>query len=411
MRPTQLDMFRPLTVDFFAGGGGTSEGLRLAGRHVDHAVDHWPVALAIHEANHPNTIHHIESVWKVKPIPGTEFFWQSPDCTHHSRCKGGKPRSNKLRGLAWVGTRWAKEVGPRIVATENVPELVEWGPCLANGQPDPKRKGKTFRAWVRKFESYGYHVAWKQLRACDFGAPTSRKRLFVIARKDAPPVWPTPTHGPGRLPFRTARECIDWNVLPPSIFGRKPYSLATQKRIARGLKKFGSPCLIQLSQGERVGQEPRIFDADNPLTTVVASGVKHGVVVVYVAKHFGGNGTAGSSLDAPLGTITTKDHNSLVVVYRDSTDERRAECRAWLDKFVGVGFLPEAGDIGMRPFTPRELARAQGLPDSYVIDPVVNGKRIGVTAQVRAIGNMVPPCFSRAIAEANEVQDMREAAE
>jgi DNA (cytosine-5)-methyltransferase 1 len=386
-----------ITVVYFAGGGGTCEGLREAGFAPTKAVNHWGVALDIHRANHPETEHCLSDVRGLEPVPGTDLFWQSPDCTHHSKCKGGKPRDNALRGLANVGLDYARAVRPRLVVTENVPEFTSWGPLDENGMPLAEGKGTHFRAWVEGLESLGYAVEWRVLRACDFGAPTTRQRLFVIARLDAAPEWPTPTHGPGLMPYRTARQCIDWSIPTPSIFGRpKPYSEATQRRIARGLKKFGTPNLIQLSQGERVGQAPRIFDLDAPLSTVVAGGVKQGIVCAFVAKHFGGNGSPGSSLDAPLDTITTRDHNALVVARRPSP--HAAECRAWLDAHVGVGALPEVEDIGMRPLVPRELARATGLPDSYVINP---GGRVGKTDQVRAIGNMVPPAFARAIAEAN----------
>lgn len=406
-----------MIVDSFAGIGGTSEGLRLAGLHVDHAINHSPVALAVHAANHPTTEHHIESVWAVDPIEGTRFFWLSPSCTHFSKAKGSVPKSNKLRGLAWLAVRWATAVRPDVIGCENVEEMLSWGPLLASGQPDPARKGKTFRAWVRKLERLGYVVEHRVLRACDYGAPTTRRRLFVVARRDGLPiVWPEPTHSQGgglfTLPYRSARECIDWTLPIPSIFGRKrPYSLATQKRIARGLTKYGSPTLIQRGFGERVGQAPRVFDLDAPMSTIPAQGVKHAIVVAFVAKHFGGKGTPGASLDEPLSTITTRDHHALVVGRKHTSRERRAECRAWLDEHVGVGALDGVQDIGMRYLVPRELARAQGFRDDYVLAPVVDGKRLGVTAQVQGIGNSVPPALAEAIARANYAPSIQEAAE
>ena len=421
--------FTPGLVDVhFAGGGGTCEGLKNAGLSPRRAVNHWGVALAIHKANHPETEHCLSDVRKVKPYHFVDILWLSPDCTHFSKCKGGKPLDNEIRGLANSGLEYVQASYPhmpRLVAVENVEEIETWGPCYPSDYPIPElrhrpipdRKGEDFRAFVKGFRDLGYWVDWRNLRACDYGAPTKRRRLFILARLDAPPVWPEATHGPGRIPYRTARECIQWDIPVPSIFDRaKPYSLATQRRIARGLKKFGTPNLIQLSQGERVGQAPRIFDLDEPLSTVVAGGIKQGVVVAWIAKHFGGHGSPGSSLDAPLDTITTKDHNSLVVCRKDVSPERRAQCRAWLDEFVGVGSFPEIQDIGMRPLVPRELARAQGLPDSYVLDPIVtraNGKKVRVTKteQVRAIGNMVPPAFAEAIARANMPREIAEAAE
>jgi DNA (cytosine-5)-methyltransferase 1 len=412
--------YTPGLVDVhFAGGGGTCEGMKRAGLTPKRAVNHWGVALAIHEANHPTTEHCLSDVREVEPYPFVDILWLSPDCTHFSKCKNGKPLDNKIRGLADSGLEYVRAAFPnmpRIVAVENVEELQDWcelypadhpNHALRN-RPIPHRKGSLFDKWVNGFRELGYFADWRVLRACDYGAPTKRRRLFVLFRLDAPPVWPEPTHGPGLLPYRTARECIDWTLPVPSIFGReKPYSLATQKRIARGLKKFGSPNLIQLSQGERVGQAPRIFDLDEPLSTIVASGVKQGLVVAFIAKHYGGHGTPGSSIDAPLDTITTKDHNALVVGRKDTSAERRAECRAWLDEFVGPGAFPEIEDLGMRPLVPRELARGMGLPDSYVLDPIVtrkNGRtsRVTKTEQVRAIGNMVPPAFAEAIVRANQ---------
>lgn len=406
-----------MIVDSFAGIGGTSEGLRLAGLHVDHAINHSLAALAVHAANHPTTEHHIESVWAVNPIQGTRFFWLSPSCTHFSKAKGSVPKSNKLRGLAWLAVRWASAVSPDVIGLENVEEFLSWGPLLPSGQPDPARKGKTFRAWVRKLERLGYVVEHRVLRACDYGAPTTRRRLFVVARRDGLPiVWPAATHSPrGDLltrPYRTARECIDWSLPVPSIFERRrPYSMPTQKRIAKGLLKFGSPTLVQRGYGERVGQAPRCLDLDEPLGTIPAQGVKHAIVVAFVAKHFGGHGTPGSSIDGPLSTITTRDHHALVVGRKYSTAARRAECRAWLDEHVGVGKLDGVQDIGMRYLVPRELARAQGFRDDYVLDPVVDGKRLGMTAQVQGIGNSVPPALAEAIARANYAPSIQEAAE
>jgi DNA (cytosine-5)-methyltransferase 1 len=173
---------------------------------------------------------------------------------------------------------------------------------------------------------------------------------------------------------------------------------ATHRRIAAGLEKFGAAHLIQRGQGERIGQAPRCMSLDRPLNTVMAEGVKHGIVVAWVAKHFGGKSSPGSSLDAPLGTVTTRDHNALVVGRKDTSSERRAQTRAWLDRYVGPGRFTEIEDIGMRNLAPRELARAMGFPDSYVLDPVVNGKRIGGTAQVRGIGNGCCPDVIEALA-------------
>ena len=249
-----------LIIDYFAGGGGASEALEIAyGRKVDIAINHDARALAMHAANHPDTLHIQDDVFAVdiakvcagRPI---DVAWFSPDCTHHSRAKGGRPRSNKRRGLAWVVLRvaalptWQR---PRVIHLENVPEFADWGPLTKEGFPDKSKKGATFRLWVSHLEALGYAVEWKRLKACDYGAPTIRDRLFLTARCDgAPIVWPEPTHydpkkSPApkvRLrmqPYRTAAEIIDWSLPCPSIFERKrPLKPNTLRRIARGVMRY-----------------------------------------------------------------------------------------------------------------------------------------------------------------------------
>jgi DNA (cytosine-5)-methyltransferase 1 len=186
-----------LIVDNFAGGGGASLGIEMAiGRSPDIAVNHDPRAVALHAANHPNTKHLIGDVWDVNPAEvcagrPVGLAWFSPDCTHHSKAKGGKPRerkkAEKSRGLAWVVVRWAKAVKPRVIILENVEEFADWGPLLEDGKPDKTRKGLTFRRWLGQLKAQGYEVEMRELRACDFGAPTIRKRLFVIARRGGRP--------------------------------------------------------------------------------------------------------------------------------------------------------------------------------------------------------------------------------
>ncbi|WP_349609067.1 DNA cytosine methyltransferase [Cupriavidus sp. DF5525] len=377
-----LDIAPEIIIDNFAGGGGASCGIELAlGRHVDIAVNHDPEAVAMHAMNHPQTEHHCESVWDVDPLDLVKgrpvgLAWFSPDCKHFSKAKGGKPRDKKIRGLAWVAMRWAALVRPRVIILENVEEFQTWGPVLSDGNPCPKRKGDTFRSFVRQLQEKGYAVEWRELRACDFGAPTIRKRLFLIARCDGKPiVWPEPTHGaPGsaavkgrqRKPWRTAAECIDWSIPCPSIFERaRPLAEATQRRIARGLRRYvidaadpftvklptttaapiitecanasnerswrtdeplrtqcaevkgghfaiASATLIQTGYGERPGQAPRAPGLDKPLGTTVAGGVKHALVSAFLAKHYGGNETPGADLRDPASTITAKDHHALV---------------------------------------------------------------------------------------------------
>ena len=217
-----------IIVDSFAGGGGASLGIeRALGRSPDIAINHDAEALAMHAMNHPATRHLPHNVWKVDPTAVTGgapvgLLWASPDCKHHSKAKGGKPVKRAIRDLAWVVVRWARQVRPRIIMLENVEEFREWGPLDVDGRPCKERKGKTFDLFVAELRRLGYRVEHRDLRACDYGAPTIRKRLFLIARRDgAPIVWPMPTHGapsnPGviagaLLPWRTAAEIIDWSL-------------------------------------------------------------------------------------------------------------------------------------------------------------------------------------------------------
>lgn len=247
-----------LIIDNFAGGGGASTGIERAfGRPVDVAINHNAEALAMHAANHPHTAHYCESVWDIDPIEVTKnqpvgLVWLSPDCKHFSKAKGGKPVEKKIRGLAWVALRWAAKCQPRVIMLENVEEFKTWGPLQidaeGNARPDPSKKGQTFRSFVRQLQGLGYAVDWKEMRACDYGAPTIRKRFFMVARRDGLPISrPKVTHGAptskevraGKLlPWRTAAECIDWSIPCLSIFERKkPLADATNRRIAKGIMR------------------------------------------------------------------------------------------------------------------------------------------------------------------------------
>lgn len=702
-----------LIVDLFCGGGGASLGITWAtGRKVDVAVNHSAAAIAMHEINHPDTIHFQTDVFDVPPRKTVkrrkvDILWLSPDCfpagtmvktrrgyqpiedvqigdevlthrarwrrvtsvmskdfdgelvvihahslsaplrvtpehpflvggltwtpardlttsmtltaitgligsvaptyvpsridsitheratlqvfnisvdedesyivdgiivhncTHHSRARGGKPRDNKLRSLAWVGVNWAREVQPRLIFLENVPEFVTWGPLYAAGDllddgtpvpddlidtPIPSRRGEIFQSFIGALGLAGYKVEWRKLKACDYGAPTTRERLYLIARcDDAPIVWPEPTHGPGRpLPWRTAAECIDWTIPCRSIFGRKKdLAEATQRRIAEGMRRYVlgsrrpflvnlthggrlegldepmktvtaahrgekalitpylmanntnnvpsaidapvptvttgnrnylltpfiaryhgerrpgetprvesvedplptqtteprfavvapvlSPFIVNTRNGEREGQAPRTRPVDVPLPTTTAAGSQGAVVAAFLAKHY--TGAVGSSLEAPLGTVTAIDHHSLVAahvskLYGTSTgsglDEplhtitgqggKHALVAAFLLKFYGQGgqwsgvdepmhtivtkarmglVITEIDgeeyvvvDIGFRMLEPRELARAQGLPDDYEITGTKE-------QQIARIGNSVCPDVPRALVLAN----------
>jgi len=332
-----LPVHTELVVDLFAGGGGASTGIEQAiGRPVDIAVNHDREAISLHTANHPQTRHFCSDVFEVNPLVVTEgqpvgLLWASPDCKHFSKAKGGKPVSKKIRSLAWVVVKWAKLAKPRVICLENVEEFQTWGPLGKDQRPCPQRKGQTFQRWVAQLRNLGYKVEWKELRACDFGAPTIRKRLFLVARRDGLPIiWPTPTHAKpkvpaGMKPWRTAADCIDWSIPAPSIFERsKPLADATCRRIAKGIMRYVveaeqpfivpgvAGTLIQTGYGERPGQAPRVPGLDKPLGTVVA-GQKHAVVQAFLAKHY--TGVVGTELDHPTGTVTTVDHHSLVTAH------------------------------------------------------------------------------------------------
>lgn len=361
-----LPLADELVVDNFAGGGGASTGIeRAIGRPVDIAINHDPEAVAMHQANHPQTLHLCESVWDVDPreVCGSRpvgLAWFSPDCKHFSKAKGGKPVEKKIRGLAWIVLRWVgalkpTDQHPKQIYLENVEEFVTWGPLTSEGRPCPRNKGREFNAFVNALRRNGYVVEWRELRACDYGAPTSRKRLFLIARRDGRAItWPAPTHaakpakGSGLKPWRTAAECIDWSLPCPSIFERdRPLAEATLARIARGIQRYvidaAEPFIVGV--GGRMGNSPersvhrpmqtitskgdaaivvpvltecanasspRAWSAAEPLRTVCAQtkGGHHALVAAFLAKHYGG--VTGQQLDQTIGTVTAVDHHSLV---------------------------------------------------------------------------------------------------
>jgi DNA (cytosine-5)-methyltransferase 1 len=330
-----------LVVDFFCGGGGASSGIEAAlGRPVDHAINHDDIALTMHAANHPFTEHHAEDVFAVDPRTLTQgrpvgLFWGSPDCTHHSRARGGTPVRKEIRGLAWVIVKWAGTVKPRIIMLENVPEFLDWGPLVAmrdaagrvvykDGRmcmrADKKRRGKTFKRFVNELRRHGYAVEWRKLRACDYGAPTTRERLFLVARRDGQPItWPDATHGPrAAQPYRTAAECIDWTIPTPSIFTRKrPLATATLRRVARGLAKFvvSSPKPYIVAIDHQSNGDSATSSADAPLSTITTK-ARHIVANPYLAA-VGGRAGNNPPRDAndPLWTTTTKADTAVVNPY------------------------------------------------------------------------------------------------
>ncbi|WP_312921081.1 DNA cytosine methyltransferase [Stutzerimonas nitrititolerans] len=505
IHPQPAFNFGGLVIDNFAGGGGASTGIELGlGRPVDIAVNHDPEAVAMHDINHPHTRHFCESVWEVDPrviVDGrpVDLAWFSPDCKHFSKAKGGAPVKKEIRGLAWVAIRYAATVKPKVIMLENVEEFVTWGPLATDGRPCPKNKGRTFASFTNALRRLGYQLDWRELRACDYGAPTIRKRLFLIARCDGQPiVWPEPTHGDPaseavkakRLkPWRTAAEIIDWSLPCPSIFERKkPLAENTLRRIARGIQRYviesAEPFLVSY-YGTKEGKDLRSQALDQPLrtqttenrfalvapvitkfrsndrgssveaplaTVTANSFIKKpggaapiGLVAAFLAKHYGGNYTGpGSSMESPLPTATTVDHNALVTshlvklrnncigqdvrepIHTLTTGGHMGEVRAFLLKYYGHGEGQplkdplhtvttkdrhalvmikgepyEIVDIGMRMLEPHELFAAQGFPADYIHDRTAGGKKLSKAAQVRMCGNSVCPPVAAALVRAN----------
>lgn len=337
---------REIIVDSFAGGGGASTGIEIAlGRSPDIAINHDATALAMHEVNHPKTVHLTEDIWAVDPRAACQgrpvgLLWASPDCKHFSKAKGGKPVEKSIRSLAWIVVHWANTVAPRVIILENVEEFSTWGPLGADGRPCPLQKGVTFKRWVGELERLGYAVEWRELRACDYGAPTIRKRLFLIARRDGRAIqWPAPTHGDpkseavrnGALkPWRTAAEIIDWSLPCPSIFASsaeimaeygiravRPLQPATMARIAKGVKRYvldaARPFIVNLTHhGAGQTQDPA-----DPLNTITAAHRGEKAVVTPFVTGVGGRmgQTEPRGADQPAQTLTAKADSVLVAPF------------------------------------------------------------------------------------------------
>ncbi|MGY2143072.1 DNA cytosine methyltransferase [Pseudomonas azotoformans] len=395
-----------IVVDFFCGGGGAGTGLEMGlGRTVNVAKNHSPQAISMHTVNHPGAKHFTTDVFEGDPDTecggkAVGWFHMSPDCTHHSQAAGGQPRKREIRNLSWIGLKWAGKKKPRVISLENVKQILQWGPLIAKRDkatgrvitldlvphpskpnskinriadlgeqvpvsnqflvPDPKRRGTTWRRFVQLLEGLGYAVEWRVLRACDYGAPTSRERLFMIARCDGQPiVWPEPTHAKnpakGQKKWRTAAECIDWTVPTKSIFGRaKPLAKATLSRIAKGMKKFvidaADPFIVPIANwsGESVqsANEPlrtvtswprggsfamaspiiapathqgsdRINDPHAPLPTVTCANRGELTLISPVMVGAGGPSYSGkpTSADQPAGTLMTQNHRALAAAH------------------------------------------------------------------------------------------------
>lgn len=589
---------KELFVDNFAGGGGASTGIEIAiGRSVDIAINHDPDAIAMHKANHPNTKHYCEDVWQVDPVEAcgghpVALAWFSPDCKHFSRAKGGKPVDKNIRGLAWVAVKWAYHVRPRVLMMENVPEIQTWGPLGEDNKPIKERSGETFEGFILALttgipadhpafhemcdaldiqtdskmayalqQGLGYTIDYRTLKSCDYGAPTTRTRFYLIGRCDGKAiVWPKPTHGPKKadavrsgklLPYRTAAECIDWSIPAQSIFERdKPLAENTLRRIARGIQKFvienPEPFIVQVNHsGEgfrgqsihdplntvtakhgygvvaptimcnntnnigasadsplptvttgnrnylvaptvtaigQTGSLDRSRRADEPLSTIVSKAEhllvaptliqyhsetakdevrgqeldeplmtqdtsnRYALSVAHIMKNYaGGYNGAGSAADAPLDTVTAKDHNSLVTAHiltmRNNMDGQpadeplttistsgahHAEVQAFLVKYFSNGAAKSVDtpldtvttkdrfalvtihgeeyiitDIRMRMLQPRELFNAQGFPGDYIIETDANGNPYPKSKQVARCGNAVTPPVATALVRAN----------
>lgn len=444
-----------LIVDNFAGGGGASTGIELAtGYSVDIAINHDPEAIKMHKANHPNTKHYCEDVWQVDPVKACNghpvgLAWFSPDCKHFSKAKGGKPKDKFIRGLAWVACRWAGLVRPRVIMLENVEEFKTWGPLNRGHHPIKAKQGMTFEKFVQQLTDLGYEVQFKELTAADYGAPTMRKRFFMIARCDGKPiVWPEPTHAPadseevkaGLLkPYVGAYTQLDFSLPCPSIFDTseeikekygiravRPLAPKTMERIARGLKKFVIECkdpfVIQNERMDMQAQtiiqyhsetskdEVRGQTIEDPIMTVDGSN-RYGLVTSFLSKFY--KTGIGQDEREPLHTVTTSAGHFgevrafMIKYYGDATgqdiknplDTVTTKDRFGLVTIKGVDY--QIVDIGLRMLEPRELYGCQGFPEDYIIDHDYTGKTYPRSEQVRRCGNAVCPPIPAALVRAN----------
>jgi site-specific DNA-cytosine methylase len=481
-----------LVVDNFAGGGGASTGMEFGlNRHVDIAINHDKDAIDMHKLNHPETKHYCESVWDVDPIEAcggktVGLAWFSPDCKHFSKAKGKTPVNKQIRGLAWIAVSWAALVPVRCFKIENVEEFLTWGPVV-DGKPSPERKGETFDGFIkalttglgsshmsykdiyealfrckydikRKLTIYkavkhglGYDVEKKIIKACDFGAPTIRKRLFIIGRNDGVSIkWPKATHGDGEnlKPFRTAADIIDWSIPVKSIFNRKrPLVDKTMVRIAKGIEKYvinaDNPFIIPAELTTPFitecanGSSQRNMPADEPLRTICAQ-VKGGhfalvspilaklsdveqnikikpkkktLVTSHMVKLRGTN--IGHGTDEPVHTISAGGFHigevrAFLVEYYGAASafslDKPLHTVTTRDRFGLVtikGENYEIVDIGMRMLEPHELFAAQGFPLNYIISHDSEGNKLAKHKQVARCGNAVCPPVAQALVEAN----------
>lgn len=412
----QIDFFEEMIIDNFAGGGGASTGIELAtGRAVDAAINHDPDAILMHQTNHPQTRHYCESVWDVDPWEVTRgrpvgLAWFSPDCKHFSKAKGSKPVDRNIRGLAWIVLKWAGTVKPRVIILENVEEFQTWGP-VRKGKPVKSRRGETFRKWKEQLQALGYEIDHRELVAADYGAPTIRKRFFLIARCDGKPIiWPERTHAPkdseevknGKCkPWRGAAEIIDWTIPCPSIFDTtdeikekysiraiRPLAVNTQKRIARGIEKFvlqnKEPFIVPIGYGERKGQAPRVHDINEPLSTVVGSGKQYLAMPSLIQYHTEqSERVRGQGIDEPIMTLDTANRYGLSVAYlaeyfqngrpldvnsplhTSTTKDRECLCMAHMEKFFSGGYTGNGSDANT-PLGTVTAVDHNGLVETFI---------------------------------------------
>lgn len=422
---------RELIIDCFAGGGGASVGIEMAlGRQVDIAINHDPAAILMHKTNHPDTLHITEDIFKVDILKYTKgkhvaLMWASPDCTSHSKAKGGQPREKSLRILPWAVYKHARAILPDVILMENVEEIQDWGPLDNNGYPIKERKGEDYRKFIKAMTSLGYEHDSRELVAANYGAPTTRKRWYAIFRRDGKEIkWPEPRHEIEQ--WEPVHKYIDWSNLGSSIFTRKkPLKEKTLNRIARGIEKFiindhnpyflpdniASSFLIQYHsettkngvRGQSLNEPIQTIDTSNryglvtafitkfyktgigqpitdPLHTITTSSGHFGLVSAFLIKYYGQG--IGQSINDPIGTIVTKDRFGLVTV-------------------MIKGEQYQIVDIWFRMLQPEELKLAQGFPTDYIIDHDYSGKPYPKKEQVARIGNSVVPIMAKALVEAN----------
>ena len=372
-------------ADLFCGAGGTSTGLIQACGAMEAevhltAINHWKIAIATHSVNHPNVRHLCESLDNVDPRElyagrKLDLLWASPECTHHSIARGGKPINDQSRATAWAVVRWAEALQPTAILIENVKEFQTWGPIGTNGRPLKSKAGEVFRSWVAALQALGYKVDWKVLRAADYGDPTTRERLFVQAvRGRKKIVWPEPTHAAGngssdmfgdRMPWVPAKDIIDWSLQGQSIFERdRPLADKTLERIRVGLKKYGFRPFLAAYYGSREGQEARTHDPLEPLPTVTAGGGRFGLCEPFIVPQMSGGRVRG--VDEPIPTLTT-------------TSRGVGLCQPFLVRQQGQGSVESVDD----PVSTVVTKQKHGLVQPFLVKMYGTGK-------VSGIGDPVP---------------------